>query len=366
MTCVFALLYLLKLGLATLRHLDHNLTPSLSRAQSLQRLTHLVQTNILLILKVRPTDLARLHKLKQSIPNNLLRLGLVISIRAPVQANHSNVLEQQLVHRDLLNRAAHEADNDQSSIPSNALGALIDQTHGVVNDVDTLFTRGESFDFERPLRVFVVDAVVSAETLRDVEFVLRACCGHDGGAECFGDLHGCQSDTSSSGVDQHPIAGFDVRTLHERSVRCRHRDEQARRFEERPTLGHGLQLLALGADDLSVAALGCAEDFVADGIVWALGGGRGRNGGDHAAELRAADPGEGRLVLVFAADLQQVEEVCRCAVDADCVLVGCWGRVGQVGYAEVLGSLEEVSDELLESLLRKDKPRHILLLECHA
>jgi len=44
-------------------------------------------------------------------------------------------------------------------------------------------------------------------------------------------------------------------------------------------------------------------------------------------------------VLVFAADLQQVEEVCCCAVDADCVLVGCWGWGGEVGYAEILGAL---------------------------
>jgi len=82
--------------------------------------------------------------------------------------------------------------------------------------------------------------------------------------------------------------------------------------------------------------------------VWALGGGRGRDGCDDAAEFRAADPGEGRLVLVFAADLQQVEEVCCCAVDADCVLVGCWGWGGEVGYAEILGALGEVLDGLIE------------------
>jgi hypothetical protein len=87
--------------------------------------------------------------------------------------------------------------------------------------------------------------------------------------------------------------------------------------------------------------LGCAEDFVAEGIVWSFGRRRGWDGGDYAAEFGAGDPGEGRLVLVFAADLQQVEEVCCCAVDADCVLVWCWGWGGEVGYAEVLGALEE-------------------------
>ena len=67
-------------------------------------------------------------------------------------------------------------------------------------------------------------------------------------------------------------------------------------------------------------------------------------------------------MLVFAADLQQVEEVCCCAVDADCVLVGCWGWVGEVCYAEVLGALVDVLDVLLEMLFTGGIPRHILSL----
>lgn len=43
--------------------------------------------------------------------------------------------------------------------------------------------------------------------------------------------------------------------------------------------------------------------------------------------------------MVFAADLEEVEEVCCCAVDADCVLVWCWGWGGEVGYGEVLRAL---------------------------
>ena len=72
-------------------------------------------------------------------------------------------------------------------------------------------------------------------------------------------------------------------------------------------------------------------------------------------------------MLVFAADLQQVEEVCCCAVDADCVLVGCWGWGGEVGYAEVLGALLGV---LVVGWVvvrwLKGVPRHILSLVCRA
>ena len=40
-------------------------------------------------------------------------------------------------------------------------------------------------------------------------------------------------------------------------------------------------------------------------------------------------------MLVFAADLEEVEEVCGRTVDADCVLVLGWSWVGEVGYFEI-------------------------------
>lgn len=70
-----------------------------------------------------------------------------------------------------------------------------------------------------------------------------------------------------------------------------------------------------------VGALGGAEDAVADAEAW-RGRGGGWEGGDCAGEFGAADPGEGRLVLVFALDLEDVEEVCAGGVDLDEVLVG--------------------------------------------
>lgn len=86
-----------------------------------------------------------------------------------------------------------------------------------------------------------------------------------------------------------------------------------------------------------VAALRCAEDFVAD-FVFGCGGGGGR-GDDGAGELGAGDPGEGRLVLVLAADLEEVEEVCGRGVDGDEVFV-CFGRGRVEGdYFEVVRAL---------------------------
>ena len=60
---------------------------------------------------------------------------------------------------------------------------------------------------------------------------------------------------------------------------------------------------------------------------------------DNAGEFGAGDPGEGGLVLVFAADLEEVEEVGCGGVDGDEVFVWLWGWVGEGGYFEVVGAL---------------------------
>ena len=52
------------------------------------------------------------------------------------------------------------------------------------------------------------------------------------------------------------------------------------------------------------------------------------DGEDHTGEFTAGDPGEGGLVLVFAADLEEVEEVGAAGADLDEV----FGGVGEGGW----------------------------------
>lgn len=70
-----------------------------------------------------------------------------------------------------------------------------------------------------------------------------------------------------------------------------------------------------------IGALGGAEDAVTNAEAW-RGGGGGWEGGNCAGEFGTADPGEWGLVLVFALDLEDVEEVCAGGVDLDKVFVG--------------------------------------------
>lgn len=65
----------------------------------------------------------------------------------------------------------------------------------------------------------------------------------------------------------------------------------------------------------------------------------GRGEENNTGELGAGDPGQGRLILVSAADLEEVKEVGRGGVDEEKVLVRGGDGVGEVGYGEVFGFL---------------------------
>lgn len=77
-----------------------------------------------------------------------------------------------------------------------------------------------------------------------------------------------------------------------------------------------------------VCALCSAEHTVTDLEAWCGGGGGSGEGGDCAGEFGAADPGKWGLVLVFALDLEDVEEVCAGGVDFDEVFVWAGGGRG--------------------------------------
>ena len=101
---------------------------------------------------------------------------------------------------------------------------------------------------------------------------------------------------------------------------------------EAPALRHRLQPLFGTRDMRGISALAGSKDSVADLVEGCTATRQGRGCFENdTRELRASNPREGWLVLVLAADLQQVEEVgCR-GVDGNQVLVvlgsGIWKRL---------------------------------------
>ena len=69
-----------------------------------------------------------------------------------------------------------------------------------------------------------------------------------------------------------------------------------------------------------------------------------RRSEDYTAEFCSTDPWQGWLMLVFSADLEEVEEVCCCGFDCYGVLVcgGSW--IGDFCDGEVEGALDVFFD----------------------
>lgn len=255
-----------------------------------------------------------------------------------MQAHDTDILQQHPIHRHLLDLARREADNEQAAIPGNALHRRRDQADGIKHYIHAAALGRQPLDPLRPGRIPIVDGVVGAKRPRDLQLVRRPGRRDDGGAEGLGHLHGRQPDAARGRVHQHVVAGPDARPRHEGGVARRRRHEQAGRVEEAPSRGHGPQPVFARGDEGGVAALAGAEDFVADGE-FGRGGGGGWGAEDDAGEFGAGDPGQRRLVLVFAPDLEQVEEVGCGGVDGDEVFVRRGGGVWDGGYGQVFGAL---------------------------
>lgn len=72
--------------------------------------------------------------------------------------------------------------------------------------------------------------------------------------------------------------------------------------------------------------------------------GIGRGGDDDARKLHARQPWQGWLVLVFALDLENVEEVGAARADLDQVFVRVRGGRGNCGDGELLRSRDILTD----------------------
>jgi hypothetical protein len=152
--------------------------------------------------------------------------------------------------------------------------------------------------------------------------------------------------------------------MHQCRIARRRCDEQARRLEEPPAARDRPQPLLGGRDLGRVAALRGAEDAVADAEL-GRGAARelGRRGEHDAGELGPGHPGQRRLVLVLAADLQQVEEVGRRGADGNEIFRGRGGGVREADHFEVLWPLGinmiRLCLSLFLELLEREFYRHI-------
>lgn len=334
----------LQLARLVIYNLDDNLPPSLPPSQRTQRPRHALQPDEALILERRPAVLALSHELKDAPPHDVHSLGLEIRILSPVQPDQADILQQHPVQGDLLDRPRGEADDEQARVPRDALETRLDHPDGVVDDVHPrpaipgAVLRTELLDLLRPAPVPVVDDIVRAKVPRDPPLPLRPRGCDDRRALGLCDLHRRETHPARGRVDKDPVPPLDVGAVDESAVGRGRRDEEARSVLEAPSVRDGEERGLRGEDVRGVGALGRAEDAVTG--LEARVGDRGRCCQDCAGEFHPRDPGQGRLVLVLALDLEQVEEVGPRGVDLDQVFV--WGRGGggEGGDGEIQWALQ--------------------------
>lgn len=80
-----------------------------------------------------------------------------------------------------------------------------DQTDGIVDNIDTAALGSKLLDLLRPVRLSIVDGIVSAERLRNVQLVLSASRCDNGRAVGFCDLDSGQANTTGCCMDENPI-----------------------------------------------------------------------------------------------------------------------------------------------------------------
>lgn len=258
-----------------------------------------------------------------------------------MQSHDTDILQQNLIHSDLLNISRRKPNDKQASIPSYTLGTPVNHAHGIINDIHASLIRRQILDYLRPLLILIIDRIIRTIALRHVELMLRARGSDHSRPERLRDLHRSQSHPARRRMHQHPVPSLHLGAHDQRAVRGRRRDEEARGVGEAPARGHRLERLLPRGDFRGVAALRGAEDFVADFVLGrAPVGERGGRGEDDAGEFRARYPGEGGLVLVFARDLEEVEEVgCGC-VDGYQVLIRRGNGIWKGGDLEFLWTLD--------------------------
>ncbi len=177
----------LQLALHLGRNLDDDLAPGITATERLEAILDAVEANKGLVGVLGALELAVADEVEDALPDDGDHLGLVQGVGAPGEADEGDVLEQGLVHGDLFNLAAGEADDEDAAVPADALCRLVDEADGVVDNVDAPLVRRQLLDLRGPARIVVREHVVGAKLLGDFELARRGGGGDDGGAKRFGD-----------------------------------------------------------------------------------------------------------------------------------------------------------------------------------
>lgn len=168
-------------------HLDDNLAPCAPATEGEEGVLDPVEAVELFVRELGAADLLFGDELQEAVPDLCEGSGLLRDVRPPVNPDEGDVLEEDLIHGDLLDGAGGEADDEDAGVPGRALRGGVDGADGVEDDVDAALIRGQGACLLGPVLLVGVDGVRGAEGEGDGALARGGGGGDDGCAEGGGD-----------------------------------------------------------------------------------------------------------------------------------------------------------------------------------
>ena len=155
---------------------------------------------------------------------------LVAVIGAPNESVDGKTLYQWIIRRNLRNLAAGKADDNDPALEIDTTKRRLERVAAdrVVDDVGP--TRVFE-DFLADIFVRIIDPVIGPVGLGEIDFLVCARGGDNGGAHRLAELHRRQADAARGTMHQQDLARFKMRAIGQRHMTCpvRHRERRSGR-----------------------------------------------------------------------------------------------------------------------------------------
>lgn len=174
-----------------------------------------------------------------------------------------------------------------------------------------------TLDLSLPILVTVVDGVIGTTVLfANAQLVIRTSSGNDFCAHSFGDLNSTDTDTTCTGMHEHPLVWLQLSPELESGITSWPCNEQSSSLFERDTVRHFHELPEVSLGFFAVSTLSSAKyaSFAGDEIAAFRDG---RVFGDDTGHFDTGDIRVWSLDLVFTLNGEDVEEVEGGRVDVD-------------------------------------------------
>jgi hypothetical protein len=195
------------------------------------------------------------HQRKSSARLRLIHAGSRSVARAPDDANHRDILDQDQIGGHRLDAPRGKTDYQHARLPIDRAQCLLERVAAdwVVDDIGALVPGQLAYAVADALAA-VIDELVGAARLRDRELVSASGRGDDARAECLADFDRRQADSAGRAQHQERFSRLQMAAMRQRKIRGAVRHRKRRGNHEIHRLGDRHHGSGVEHDLLGVAA----------------------------------------------------------------------------------------------------------------